>query len=114
MSIAPRSPASSKDLEIQILSLDPFSRADPGLFCQAAKTYPVEDGCTCREVRYRLLTEPLFVHCCHCRLCQRETGTAFALKAMIEADRVSVTLARSARTSCRRTVSTALCRSYST
>jgi hypothetical protein len=32
--------------------------------------------------------EPLFVHCCHCRWCQRETGSAFALNAMIEADRV--------------------------
>jgi hypothetical protein len=31
---------------------------------------------------------PLFVHCCHCRWCQRETGSAFALNAMIEADRV--------------------------
>jgi hypothetical protein len=48
----------------------------------------MEGGCTCREVRYRLLSRPLFVHCCHCRWCQRETGTAFALNAMIEADRV--------------------------
>jgi len=31
---------------------------------------------------------PLFVHCCHCSWCQRETGTAFALNALIEADRV--------------------------
>jgi hypothetical protein len=33
---------------------------------------------------------PLFVHCCHCRWCQRETGAAFALNAMIEADRVQL------------------------
>ena len=47
------------------------------------------DGhCTCRSVRFRITSEPLFVHCCHCRWCQRETGTAFALNAMIEADRV--------------------------
>jgi hypothetical protein len=39
-------------------------------------------------VRYRLTTKPLFVHCCHCRWCQRETGASFALNAMIEADRV--------------------------
>jgi hypothetical protein len=39
-------------------------------------------------VRYRLQTAPLFVHCCHCRWCQRESGAAFALNAMIEADRV--------------------------
>jgi hypothetical protein len=33
-------------------------------------------------------TAPLFVHCCHCRWCQRESGASFALNAMIEADRV--------------------------
>jgi hypothetical protein len=50
--------------------------------------FSTEGGCDCRAVRYRLQTAPLFVHCCHCRWCQRETGTAFALNAMIEADRV--------------------------
>jgi len=49
-----------------------------------------DGGCTCREVRYRMLTKPLFVHCCHCRWCQRETGSAFALNAMIESDRVQL------------------------
>ena len=52
--------------------------------------YPIEGGCTCRRVRYRMLTKPLFVHCCHCRWCQRETGTAFALNALIESDRLEV------------------------
>jgi len=47
-----------------------------------------EGGCTCGRIRYRLLTRPLVVHCCHCRWCQRESGTAFALNAMIESDRV--------------------------
>jgi hypothetical protein len=32
---------------------------------------------------------PLIVHACHCRWCQRETGTAFALNALYEADRVT-------------------------
>jgi len=50
--------------------------------------YPLDGGCACRSVRYRLLTRPLFVHCCHCRWCQRESGASFALNAMIEADRV--------------------------
>jgi hypothetical protein len=49
---------------------------------------PSEGGCTCRAVRYRMTSAPLFVHCCHCRWCQRETGASFALNAMIEADRV--------------------------
>ena len=45
---------------------------------------------TCGEIRYRMTVKPLFVHCCHCRWCQRETGSAFALNAMIEADRVQL------------------------
>jgi hypothetical protein len=52
--------------------------------------FPVEGGCTCREVRYRMLSAPMFVHCCHCRWCQRETGSAFALNALIESDRIEV------------------------
>lgn len=47
-----------------------------------------EGGCTCGAVRYRMLTQPMFVHCCHCRWCQRETGSAFAINALIESDRV--------------------------
>jgi hypothetical protein len=47
-------------------------------------------GCTCRSVRYRLIDQPMFIHCCHCRWCQRETGTAFALNALIESDRVEL------------------------
>ncbi len=49
-----------------------------------------DGGCTCRHVRYRMTSEPLIVNCCHCRWCQRETGTAFALNAVIEADRVQL------------------------
>jgi hypothetical protein len=53
-----------------------------------AEMFPVEGGCDCRAVRYRMETPPLIVHCCHCRWCQRESGASFALNAMIEADRV--------------------------
>lgn len=49
-----------------------------------------DGGCTCRFVRYRMTAAPLFVHCCHCRWCQRETGTSFALNALIEADQVQL------------------------
>ena len=38
-----------------------------------------------------MMVEPMFVHCCHCRWCQRETGSAFVLNAMVEADRVELT-----------------------
>ena len=51
---------------------------------------PMEGGCTCRFVRYRCDVAPLIVHACHCSWCQRETGTAFALNAMVEADRVQL------------------------
>lgn len=51
--------------------------------------FPAEGGCDCRAVRYRMQSAPLFVHCCHCRWCQRESGASFALNAMIEADRVA-------------------------
>jgi len=53
------------------------------------RSFPAEGGCDCGAVRYRLESAPLFVHCCHCRWCQRETGASFALNAMIEADRVT-------------------------
>jgi hypothetical protein len=54
----------------------------------ASESY--EGGCTCRQIRYRMTSKPMFVNCCHCRWCQRETGTAFALNAMIEANRVEL------------------------
>jgi hypothetical protein len=50
-----------------------------------------EGGCTCRSVRYRMTSKPMFVHGCHCTWCQRDTGSAFATNAMIEADRVELT-----------------------
>jgi hypothetical protein len=56
----------------------------------APEKFLLEGGCACRAVRYRMETGPLFVHCCHCRWCQRETGASFALNAMIEADRVTL------------------------
>lgn len=55
------------------------------------KTPPTHEGaCTCGQVRFRMTSDPLFVHCCHCSWCQRESGTAFALNALIEADRVEL------------------------
>ena len=52
--------------------------------------YPLFGGCDCRAVRYSLESRPIFVQCCHCRWCQRETGASFALNAMIESDRVTL------------------------
>jgi len=49
-----------------------------------------EGGCSCGAVRYRLTSEPLFVHCCHCLNCQRQTGSAFVINALIESDRIEL------------------------
>jgi hypothetical protein len=49
----------------------------------------LEGGCACGSVRYRLATPPMFGHCCHCRDCQRQTGSAFVINALIETDRLA-------------------------
>jgi hypothetical protein len=51
---------------------------------------PREGGCACGAVRYRLTSDPLFIHCCHCLNCQRQTGSAFVINLLIEADRVEL------------------------
>ena len=50
----------------------------------------MEGGCACGAVRYRMESSPLIVHCCHCTWCQRETGTAFALNALVESSSISI------------------------
>jgi hypothetical protein len=49
-----------------------------------------EGGCACGAVRYRVRGEPMIVHCCHCRDCQRQTGSAFVINALIETDRIEL------------------------
>ena len=49
-----------------------------------------QGGCACGSVRYRLASEPLFTHCCHCLNCQRQTGSAFVINLLIETARVEV------------------------
>jgi hypothetical protein len=58
----------------------------------AGSSFPVEGGCTCRAVRYRMEAAPIIVHACHCRWCQRESGSAFAHNAMVERVRVPLLL----------------------
>jgi hypothetical protein len=50
----------------------------------------LEGRCTCGAVHYQLTSAPMIVHCCHCLDCQRQTGSAFVLNALIEADRVTL------------------------
>ena len=50
----------------------------------------LQGGCACGNVRYQLVSSPMFVNCCHCRDCQRQTGSAFAINAVIETDRITL------------------------
>ncbi len=50
----------------------------------------LDGGCACGEIRYRLGLPPMFVHCCHCQDCQRQTGSAFVLNAITETDRIEL------------------------
>jgi hypothetical protein len=50
----------------------------------------MEGGCSCGAIRYRLTSGPMIVHCCHCLHCQRQTGSAFVINLVIEADRVEL------------------------
>ena len=54
-------------------------------------TSALSGGCACGQVRYALATPPMFVNCCHCTDCQRQTGTAFVINALIETDRIRLT-----------------------
>ena len=49
-----------------------------------------QGGCSCGKTRYQVTGTPLFVHCCHCSYCQQQSGSAFAINAMIEANRVGL------------------------
>ena len=51
---------------------------------------PSKGGCSCGEIRYRLTSDPLVTHCCHCLNCQRQTGSAFVINILIEADRMEL------------------------
>ena len=52
--------------------------------------FPLEGGCACGHVRYRLEKAPLFVQCCHCTSCQREMGSAFVINALVESQHVTL------------------------
>ncbi len=50
-----------------------------------------EGGCFCGAVRYAMTRPPLFTHCCHCFDCQKQSGGAFAINALIEATHLPLT-----------------------
>ncbi|MFK7889787.1 MAG: GFA family protein [Granulosicoccus sp.] len=53
-------------------------------------SFAFEGGCSCRSLRYQMTAEPLIVHACHCRQCQRVTGSAFVLNALVEKTNVKL------------------------
>ena len=50
----------------------------------SGKTKNLSGGCACGKVRYKLTNDPLIVHACHCRDCQRITGSAFVINIWME------------------------------
>ncbi|KAH7394060.1 Mss4-like protein [Phaeosphaeria sp. MPI-PUGE-AT-0046c] len=76
------------------MSTEPVSHCTSTL--RPINTYPMHGGCPCTFVRYTLSSAPLIVHACHCTHCQRETGSAFALNAFYEPDRVIPSLSTGA------------------
>ena len=53
------------------------------------ETQAFTGACGCGKVTYQMSSAPMFVHCCHCQECQTQTGSAYVLNAIIEADRVT-------------------------
>ena len=45
--------------------------------------FPVEGGCQCGAVRYRLKASPLTVYNCHCKHCQRFSGAAWSMSMIV-------------------------------
>src|SRR5437016_13083473 len=71
----------------RVALLKNYSRASLGLFTMAKK---LTGRCACGSIRYQLLAQPIFVHCCHCDDCQRLTGSAFVLNAIIETQAIKL------------------------
>ena len=40
-------------------------------------------GCQCGEIRYRIRSEPITLYVCHCRDCQRQSGSAFGMSLVV-------------------------------
>ena len=57
----------------------------------APNLYPLFGRCACNTVQYQIDRPPMFIQACHCTCCQRETGSAFVINAIIESSNVHVT-----------------------
>jgi len=53
-------------------------------------TINYQGGCNCGQSRYQIEGQPMITHFCHCRWCQRETGSAFVINGLIERSRIEL------------------------
>jgi hypothetical protein len=51
---------------------------------------PFTGSCMCGNIRYECAAEPMFMGNCHCRDCQRSTGTAFAAAMLVPRNAVTI------------------------
>ena len=52
--------------------------------------FPVEGGCQCRAVRYRITASPLAVYNCHCKDCQRSSGGTHTMSMVMKREHVEL------------------------
>ncbi len=52
---------------------------------------PLRGGCVCGAIRYEIAQEPLRVYACHCKDCQRSTGSAFAIGVVVPSEALQLT-----------------------
>ena len=45
---------------------------------------PIEGGCQCGHIRYRINEQPLTLYACHCRDCQKQSSSAFGLSLWVD------------------------------
>ena len=54
-------------------------------------SFPQSGGCQCGAVRYEISGPPVVVYACHCTECQRQSGSAFAMAAVIPQEHFRIT-----------------------
>ena len=54
-------------------------------------TAPYHGGCQCGSVRYVVKAEPVTLYICHCRDCQKQTASAFAMSLTVRSDQIDIT-----------------------
>jgi hypothetical protein len=57
----------------------------------SAFALPLEGGCACHAIRYRVTARPLMLYACHCTDCQRHSGSAFNLSLTVARDHFVLT-----------------------